>query len=393
MTIDTPLGVVSGLTTVLTFRGGLGPYMIQVLPATSPSDFPLATYTTFDSPYTWQVVDIPAGINVFLRLRDVTGRAALTASFAIQPGPSGGSTTTESSTLPTSTSATLASSSTLSQNSTSSSSIYSIVTPVLSLSSSGTSPSSSATSNSNPNSFKPKPNTAVIVGATVGGLMGFLLLILIVSSFRRRMRRRRLDNQVTDMVLQPAFAPLVPPGASGTRFDSYNTISTASSITPGEMHKPTPGGFATYYGPLPVEHETRPSTASFLSTSISPPPPTYDDQAYMESVAIPTHLASNFASDSDPRASTSGVTDVIGQYATANRDLISPSLESKLRAARYHPMDNPAEISASEWQSHYQVGVLELRRLQEAYDRSRGLGNKEKAVHSAGQASPSWRPS
>ncbi|CAG7846607.1 SubName: Full=Uncharacterized protein {ECO:0000313/EMBL:CCA69853.1} [Serendipita indica DSM 11827] len=83
--------------------------------------------------------------------------------------------------------------------------------------------------------------------------------------------------------------------------------------------------------------------------------------------------------------------DILGQYAQANSDLFSPSLESKLRVARYLPTDNPSEMPISEWQV-YSVQTFELRRLQEAYDRNKLPGDKEKAVHSAGQAGYSWHP-
>lgn len=61
--------------------------------------------------------------------------------------------------------------------------------------------------------------------------------------------------------------------------------------------------------------------------------------------------------------------DIIGQYATANRDIISSDLERRLRMARYLPTDNPSDMPAEEWGTRYGVGIFELRRLQELYDR------------------------
>lgn len=61
--------------------------------------------------------------------------------------------------------------------------------------------------------------------------------------------------------------------------------------------------------------------------------------------------------------------DVLFQFAARNRDLISLELESKLRVAHYLPTDNPSDLSTDIWQSQYGVGLFELRRVQEAWQR------------------------
>ncbi|CAG7846606.1 SubName: Full=Uncharacterized protein {ECO:0000313/EMBL:CCA69851.1} [Serendipita indica DSM 11827] len=132
------------------------------------------------------------------------------------------------------------------------------------------------------------------------------------------------------------------------------------------------------------------------SPSTQAPPPSFYELYDISSASppIPTSWGSSDEPNSSHQASTGmseQVNDIIGQYAQANRVLISPSLEDKLRAASYLPMDNPDEMPLSEWQA-YGVQTFELRRLQEAYDRNKLPGDKENAVHSAGQAGYSWRP-
>jgi hypothetical protein len=60
--------------------------------------------------------------------------------------------------------------------------------------------------------------------------------------------------------------------------------------------------------------------------------------------------------------------DIIGLFAAAQRETISPELESRLRAARYLPTDDPSEISAERWRIDHGVTYFELKRLQEIYD-------------------------
>jgi hypothetical protein len=62
------------------------------------------------------------------------------------------------------------------------------------------------------------------------------------------------------------------------------------------------------------------------------------------------------------------IDDEMGRWVAANRDSISPELEQKLRNAHYRPVDDPKEISDTDWKEHYGVGYFELKRIQELYD-------------------------
>lgn len=62
--------------------------------------------------------------------------------------------------------------------------------------------------------------------------------------------------------------------------------------------------------------------------------------------------------------------DPLSDLCTKNRDLIPLELENKLRAAQYLPRDDPNETTPDYWLRTYGVGGFELKRVQEAYDRS-----------------------
>lgn len=104
-------------------------------------------------------------------------------------------------------------------------------------------------------------------------------------------------------------------------------------------------------------------------------PPVYEVLPVLSAQA-PASGSSNGAS-SDVAAATgqmSAHNDPLSQFCVANRDLIAPALEERLRAARYLPKDNPDEISADYWRSAYGVDFFDLKRLKEAYERGNGTG-------------------
>jgi hypothetical protein len=130
---------------------------------------------------------------------------------------------------------------------------------------------------------------------------------------------------------------------------------------------------------------TRPTSASNAAEQ----PPAYDTSATSPSLYPGVTSGASFTSGprptSNPNAHTSSspittshpgsapfervYSDTLSQFTSANRDVITPNLENKLRQARYVPTDNPSDMSAEEWSSRYGVGTFELRRLQELYDR------------------------
>ncbi|KIM23401.1 hypothetical protein M408DRAFT_332393, partial [Serendipita vermifera MAFF 305830] len=99
----------------------------------------------------------------------------------------------------------------------------------------------------------------------------------------------------------------------------------------------------------------------------------------------------------DEAAQAHAYEESISQFCTNNRDLISPVLESKLRAARYLPKDNPSEIPAEYWRDSYGVEFFDLKRLQEAYERNKLteaiLRKEATTARVKGKAGPSWKPS
>lgn len=113
---------------------------------------------------------------------------------------------------------------------------------------------------------------------------------------------------------------------------------------------------------------TRHTSFPYPSNTQSPAPPSYSEPNETRLTFPVLQNRPNEIKLHEPSGSISErvVTDIIGQYAQAKRDLIS--LESKLRAASYLPTDNSSEIPMSDWQTAG-VTTLELRRLQEAYDR------------------------
>ncbi|KAH8099938.1 hypothetical protein BXZ70DRAFT_939653 [Cristinia sonorae] len=86
ITINTPENVVVCQPTLLTFSGGVPPYILSVLPGNQPSAQPLEQYTNLTgTSYTWNA-NIAAGTQVGLTLRDSTGAAGQTAPFPINAG-------------------------------------------------------------------------------------------------------------------------------------------------------------------------------------------------------------------------------------------------------------------------------------------------------------------
>jgi hypothetical protein len=67
---------------------------------------------------------------------------------------------------------------------------------------------------------------------------------------------------------------------------------------------------------------------------------------------------------------------LIADFCASNRDLISPTLERKLHAARYLPEDNPSDVDADYWLTTHGVGLSELRRLQTAHERFASIPNE-----------------
>lgn len=203
-------------------------------------------------------------------------------------------------------------------------------------------------------------NTSAIIGGAIGGAAALGILIVAIVAFRMR--------------------------------EKANSGQHLSGI--GHEPGPVPGFVPAAYS---TQNRTRLSHDLLSDTQTRdwtmPPPPFDGHQVGGESVPVLTAARPNEMGAGTNNVSQQVVNDIIGQYAEANRDLISPSLESKLRAARYLPTDDPSEASEAEWQTQHGVGALELKRLKEAYNRSKVSSDNEKAAFAAGQTLDSSRPS
>lgn len=121
------------------------------------------------------------------------------------------------------------------------------------------------------------------------------------------------------------------------------------------------------------EPQQRPAS-TVLTETTDFPPPAYQPSATGDWVTgdrmegSPNPFTSILESPDDAIDATFYNTD-IRSFCAANRDLVSPALESKLRAAHWIPTDDPSEIPAEHWSTAYGVEFFELKRIQEAYDR------------------------
>ncbi|KAK9897409.1 hypothetical protein P389DRAFT_169169 [Cystobasidium minutum MCA 4210] len=87
--INTPASVVQCQPTLLTFGGGTAPYFLSVLPAGQASATPILTLPdqAQAGSYTW-TVNLPAGTNITLQVRDGTGAVNYGSPVVVQQGTS-----------------------------------------------------------------------------------------------------------------------------------------------------------------------------------------------------------------------------------------------------------------------------------------------------------------
>ncbi|KAG8983007.1 hypothetical protein FRB94_008186 [Tulasnella sp. JGI-2019a] len=89
LTVNTPVSVVQCLPVLLNWNGGIAPYYVTVLPGGQPGAAPLESLSsgTSGTSLTWNV-DIAAGTEVTIGVRDSTGSVAYSALVTIQSGSS-----------------------------------------------------------------------------------------------------------------------------------------------------------------------------------------------------------------------------------------------------------------------------------------------------------------
>ncbi|KAF8339482.1 hypothetical protein F5887DRAFT_919664 [Amanita rubescens] len=86
-TIDTPSNAVVCQTVLINWRGGMPPYYLSVLPGSQPGGTAIESFPpNLGHSQIWDV-DIAAGTQVGLTLRDGTGAFTQSAPFTINPGP------------------------------------------------------------------------------------------------------------------------------------------------------------------------------------------------------------------------------------------------------------------------------------------------------------------
>ncbi|KAI6154845.1 hypothetical protein BKA82DRAFT_4072159 [Pisolithus tinctorius] len=88
LTINTPANVVECEPTQLTWSGGQTPYYLSLVPAGQPSATPLMQFPNQNgTSYTW-MVDLQAGTNFNIALKDGTGATAYSDIITVQAGSS-----------------------------------------------------------------------------------------------------------------------------------------------------------------------------------------------------------------------------------------------------------------------------------------------------------------
>lgn len=218
-------------------------------------------------------------------------------------------------------------------------------------------------------------------------VVGISIVFAVLYIWRRRRRNRKAQMWRKEALHSQPLTQSVdtmPPNISN------NSMITAPSSTALDYYSPTPVPFMVPLSvpaildreedPLPTPLDPirsipqRSITISRPPQPYSPPPPSIAATA-----APPAYQM--LGSPSNSRAPSLRIVgslpndeylpndDEIGRYAAANRDDIPHELEEKLRMARYMPTDDPKEIPADFWLTHYGVGHFELKRLQELFER------------------------
>jgi hypothetical protein len=165
-----------------------------------------------------------------------------------------------------------------------------------------------------------KKNTAVIAGATVGGVVGLVIIIALAFLLLREKRRNNSPREIDPDPRDPSF-----------------------------ISEPLSG------------HHIR--SLSNPTSPLEPPP-------YMQQLSAmrPASLAANSHGMPSQSDLSSSAPDSLTTFASMHRDLIPPDLESKLRVIGYQPHLDPDTISAEDWQQGG-VGAFSLQLLRDIYAR------------------------
>lgn len=234
----------------------------------------------------------------------------------------------------------------------------------------------------------PAPNTGAIVGGLVAGIAVLALLIFGLWLRRRRNRLKESPStiQLTDKspnigLTTPYEGPISEtplPFRSGSKQPLH--IPASASNQPYAIPESGIGASET------DDEQPRRPTSTVITAETELPPPAYQPSPHAHqltrgrgagttSTDSPNPFAS-YAESLNDGAEERIYNDDISRFCSANRDLISPTLENKLRAAHWLPSDDPNEMPAERWRTAYGVEFFELKRIQEAYSRSSDGGSR-----------------
>jgi hypothetical protein len=268
---------------------------------------------------------------------------------------------------------------------------------------------SNSASNTSSNQSTSSINIGAIVGGGVGGLFGVLLIGIFLwwylRAHPRHSKRKENDSYPTPenkhwksnepMPIPtpnpyPAYpGPIIPeprPNPTPNPYPAY-----PGPIIPEPTPTPTPTPYPAYPGRIIPEPTPPPPPAPYPAPFTYPQPlpypnpdptpdrnvtPTLEDPNDNVHYAPPNyesvhgHRVDNvFPVNPVPAPGPNkGPQDDLRRFADRHRSHISPELEDKLRVAHYRPSDDPSSVPESLW-AQYNIGVFELRRLQEVYDR------------------------
>jgi hypothetical protein len=255
--------------------------------------------------------------------------------------------------------------------------------------------SSTPAASTGPSSSPSSSPIGVIVGATIGAVVFVALIVAALLLFRRR--RQRAKGHIADAtpftepvnhkdplphegeVPVPGIGPDSPQLTPGVTVEPNDRPTSSwiggnvSGKLPGSvLNRPDMaaglvaatasgvGGSGQSLSSSDLPSEIPPNTGrplSIHSSSFSAipdyPPPIYGLE---ESVRQDRTLPASFSPE-------------LARFANANRHVINESLEAKLQAAAYLPIDDPSNLTPEQWRTEHGVTRLELRRLQDLYAR------------------------
>jgi hypothetical protein len=202
---------------------------------------------------------------------------------------------------------------------------------------------SNSASNTSSNQGKSSINIGAIVGGIVCGVFVVLLGVFIWWYMRRHPRHPKRNENDSYPV----------PKNKHRKINPNPNPEPMPTLTPAPYPAPLP-----YPQPLPYPHPV-----PTPDRNVTNAPPDYESvHGHRIDNVLPVNPAPVPGTNEEPQ-------DDLRRFADRHRSHISPVLEDKLRVAHYRPDDDPSSVPESVWAERYNVGIFELRRLQEVYNR------------------------